>query len=356
MPKVSVLVPIYNVEKYLRQCLDSLINQTLEDIEIICINDGSTDSSPEIISEYQAKDNRVKVINKANSGYGASMNMGVDAATGEYIGIVESDDYAENTMFEKLYNQAKANDLDILKSDFVKYWGDTNQCVKAGIIDKDWCDKVFTTDEYKEALNIIPSIWSAIYRKEFIQTYNIRFSETAGASYQDTGWHYKTMLVAKRIMLTNEAYLYYRQDNPNSSVKSTAKAYAVCKEFESIVDFMKSNNCTKNLEYVYSIMFRSYRHNLLRLDEALVDEFIQYYSDKFKQIYKTENLGDLFFSRCKKKELLLLINNPKQYYKKYKQYLMKEKIRRFRKKLLSINISKQRVSITLFGREIVRIG
>ena len=187
MPKVSVLVPIYNVEKYLRQCLDSLINQTLEDIEIICINDGSTDSSPEIISEYQAKDNRVKVINKANSGYGASMNMGVDAATGEYIGIVESDDYAENTMFEKLYNQAKANDLDILKSDFVKYWGDTNQCVKAGIIDKDWCDKVFTTDEYKEALNIIPSIWSAIYRKEFIQTYNIRFSETAGASYQDTG-------------------------------------------------------------------------------------------------------------------------------------------------------------------------
>ena len=298
MPKVSVLVPIYNVEKYLRQCLDSLINQTLEDIEIICINDGSTDSSPEIISEYQAKDNRVKVINKANSGYGASMNMGVDAATGEYIGIVESDDYAENTMFEKLYNQAKANDLDILKSDFVKYRGDTNQCVKAGIIDKDWCDKVFTTDEYKEALNIIPSIWSAIYRKEFIQTYNIRFSETAGASYQDTGWHYKTMLVAKRIMLTNEAYLYYRQDNPNSSVKSTAKAYAVCKEFESIVDFMKSNNCTKNLEYVYSIMFRSYRHNLLRLDEALVDEFIQYYSDKFKQMYNRETLGDLLSSRC----------------------------------------------------------
>ena len=97
MPKVSVLVPIYTVEKYLRQCLDSLINQTLEDIEIICINDGSTDSSPEIIKEFQAKDVRIKVINKENSGYGASMNMGVDMATGEYIGIVESDDYAENT-------------------------------------------------------------------------------------------------------------------------------------------------------------------------------------------------------------------------------------------------------------------
>ena len=355
MPKVSVLVPIYNVEKYLRQCLDSLINQTLEDIEIICINDGSTDSSPEIISEYQAKDNRVKVINKANSGYGASMNMGVDAATGEYIGIVESDDYAENTMFEKLYNQAKANDLDILKSDFIKYWGDTNQCVKAGIIDKDWCDKAFTTDEYKEVLNIIPSIWSAIYRKEFIQTYNIRFSETAGASYQDTGWHYKTMLVAKRIMLTNEAYLYYRQDNPNSSVKSTAKAYAVCKEFESIVDFMKSNGRNKNLEYVYSIMFKAFRHNLLRLDSALAEEYIEYYSKTFKQIYDTENLGDLFFSRCKKKELLTLINAPEKYYKKYKTKLIFEKIKRIRKQIISVNLTKNKRSVVVMGKELLGV-
>lgn len=355
MPKVSVLVPIYNVEKYLRQCLDSLINQTLEDIEIICINDGSTDSSPEIISEYQAKDNRVKVINKANSGYGASMNMGVDAATGEYIGIVESDDYAENTMFEKLYNQAKANDLDILKSDFIKYWGDTNQCVKAGIIDKDWCDKAFTTDEYKEVLNIIPSIWSAIYRKEFIQTYNIRFSETAGASYQDTGWHYKTMLVAKRIMLTNEAYLYYRQDNPNSSVKSTAKAYAVCKEFESIVDFMKSTGRNKNLEYVYSIMFKAFRHNLLRLDSALAEEYIEYYSKTFKQIYDTENLGDLFFSRCKKKELLTLINAPEKYYKKYKTKLIFEKIKRIRKQIISVNLTKNKRSVVVMGKELLGV-
>ena len=355
MPKVSVLVPIYNVEKYLRQCLDSLINQTLEDIEIICINDGSTDSSPEIISEYQAKDNRVKVINKANSGYGASMNMGVDAATGEYIGIVESDDFADKTMFENLYNQAKANDLDILKSDFIQYWGDTKQRIKAGNIDKDHTDKVFTSDEYKEVLNIVPSIWSAIYKREFIGTNHIRFSETAGASYQDTGWYFKTMLCAKRIMLTTKAYLYYRQDNPNSSVKSTAKAYAVCKEFESIVDFMKSTERNKNLEYVYSIMFKAFRHNLLRLDSALAEEYIDYYSKTFKKIYDEEYLGDLFFSRCKKKELLTLINAPEKYYKKYKAKLIFEKIKRIRKQIISVNLTKNKRSVVVMGKELLGV-
>ena len=101
-PKVSVVVPVYNVEKYLRQCLDSLVNQTLKEIEIICVDDGSVDSSKEIIREYIQKDQRVKLIAKEkNSGYGNSMNQGFDMASGEYIGILESDDFAELTMYEK---------------------------------------------------------------------------------------------------------------------------------------------------------------------------------------------------------------------------------------------------------------
>ena len=116
--KVSVVIPIYNVEKYLRQCLDSVVNQTLKEIEIICVNDGSTDSSPAIINEYAAKDPRIVVIDKANSGYGHSMNCGFDLARGEYIGIVESDDYADPDMFEKLYECAAADGLDVVKSGF----------------------------------------------------------------------------------------------------------------------------------------------------------------------------------------------------------------------------------------------
>ena len=122
MPKVSVVIPVYNVEKYLRQCMDSVVNQTLREMEIIAVDDGSTDSSGAILDEYAAADPRVKVIHKANGGYGIGMNTGFDAATGEYIGIVESDDYADPEMFETLYNRAKLYDLDVVKSGFYFYW------------------------------------------------------------------------------------------------------------------------------------------------------------------------------------------------------------------------------------------
>lgn len=102
--------------------MDSVVNQTLKDIEIICVDDGSTDSSATICDEYAAKDPRIKVIHKSNAGYGHSMNRGLENATGEYIGIVESDDFAELDMFENLYKLAKQNDADIVKSDFYLYW------------------------------------------------------------------------------------------------------------------------------------------------------------------------------------------------------------------------------------------
>ena len=101
-PSVSILVPCYNVEKYIHQCMDSIISQTLKDIEIICINDGSKDNTLSILKEYADKDKRIVIIDKSNSGYGDSMNQGLKKANGEYIGIVESDDFVEPNMFETL--------------------------------------------------------------------------------------------------------------------------------------------------------------------------------------------------------------------------------------------------------------
>ena len=120
-PKVSILVPCYNVEKYLKQCLDSIVNQTLKDIEIIVINDGSTDSTLNIIKSYAKQDKRIKIIDKENEGYGKSMNQGLDAATGKYIGIVESDDWADTDMFEKLVKIADENNVDVAKGNYYKY-------------------------------------------------------------------------------------------------------------------------------------------------------------------------------------------------------------------------------------------
>lgn len=112
--KVSILIPIYNVEEYLVACLSSVVNQKLKEIEIICINDGSTDKSLNIIQKFMQIDNRIKLINKQNSGYGDSMNFGLKAAQGEYIGIIESDDIAKKNMFKELYNIAKKMTSQIL--------------------------------------------------------------------------------------------------------------------------------------------------------------------------------------------------------------------------------------------------
>ena len=112
--KVSIIIPVYNVEKYLRQCLDSIVNQTLKEIEVICINDGSTDNSPIILEEYEKKDPRIRVITQENMGSGVARNRAIQQAKGKYIGFMDSDDWADPTMFEKLYENAELNNSDIV--------------------------------------------------------------------------------------------------------------------------------------------------------------------------------------------------------------------------------------------------
>ena len=165
-PKVSILVPIYNTSKYLPECLDSLLGQTLKDIEIVCINDGSTDNSPDIIREYQKRDSRVKLVDKANSGYGDSMNKGIEHATGEYIGICESDDFASPDMFETLWRYAHRHRLDVVKCNYFEHdaSGDREMHVYDGYKYK----HVFDPAKEQSVLAEIPIIWSALYRRQFI--------------------------------------------------------------------------------------------------------------------------------------------------------------------------------------------
>ena len=118
MPKVSIVVPIYNVEKYLEQCIDSIINQTLKEIEIILVDDGSPDNCPQICDDYVKKDSRIKVVHKTNGGLSSARNAGIEIATGDYIGFVDSDDYIELDMYEKMYNIAIENNVDFVMSDY----------------------------------------------------------------------------------------------------------------------------------------------------------------------------------------------------------------------------------------------
>lgn len=358
MPKVSILVPVYNVEKYLRECLDSITAQTLEDIEIICINDGSTDSSAQILNDYKNKDERVRVITKENSGYGATMNKGLDVATGEYIGIVESDDFVEKTMFEDLYTLAKDNNLDIAKSDFYHYFTKEGYARHAGIIKNKFSGKVINANQVPEILRIVPSIWSGIYRRDFLEQNNIRFLETTGASYQDTSFNFKTLLSAKRVMFTPKAYLNYRQDNENSSVKSSQKVYAICEEWAEITKYMNLHPETKaSINPVkLSTEFISYRWNLMRIAEVYKDDFISKYSETFKNYLKNGELKKGFFDIDIRKELALLLSDKA----KYKEYIEKKEEKRkqqlLRRKQFSVRISSTRISVILFGKPVLEIG
>lgn len=230
-PVVSLLVPIYNVERYLRECLDSACSQTLEDIEIICLNDGSTDSSPDIIREYMARDPRVRMVDKPNSGYGASMNRGLAEAHGRYIGILESDDFFEPDALELLVNAAEAYDAQVAKANFWLYWSvpeEKNELFE--VVPKKAAGRPVNPSKEPEIFFAKPSIWSAVYRRDFLSEHGIDFLETPGASFQDSAFNFKVWACADRVVFLNEPVLHYRQDNESSSVNSPSKVYCICDE------------------------------------------------------------------------------------------------------------------------------
>lgn len=272
-PLVSILVPICNVEKFLDKCLSSLANQTLKNIEIICINDGSKDNSLDIIKGYADKDSRFRIIDKRNSGYGDSMNRGLELAVGEYIGIVESDDFASPDMFENLYKVAISKDADIVRSNYFLYWTNKPE-IRHEITDFTHFNELFNCSERPEILRFAPAIWSAIYKREFLIRNKISFLPTPGASYQDTSFFIKTIVAADKIYFLNECYLHYRQDNTNSSVKQCQlnKALLVHREFEEADEFIKKmpegRRAAIKDEYALK-KINTYFWNLYRVDKKL---------------------------------------------------------------------------------------
>ena len=167
--KVSIVVPIYNLEKYIPRCLDALVNQTLEDIEIICVNDGSKDSAPEIIEDYKKRyPNKVKTFHKENGGEWSARTYGLKQATGEYVGFIDSDDIPEVTWAEKLYNAAKANDADIAFCGYDRVDLETGKTVATEMTQYGTMNKeVDWNDDFIVYAN--PSLWNKIYKLEKVK-------------------------------------------------------------------------------------------------------------------------------------------------------------------------------------------
>lgn len=320
MYKVSVIVPIYNVSRYLRQCLDSICAQTLKELEIICVDDGSTDDSLEIIREYAAKDDRIVVLTGPNGGYGKAMNRGLDCAAGEYVGIVEPDDYVDVHMYEELYACASGNDLDFVKSDFYRFStrpsGEENLVYEQ--IDKSGkrYGELLNPSEDPDTIRFTMNTWTGIYRREYIEKNHIRHQETPGASFQDNGFFFQTFIYGKRAMIINKAYYRNRRDNPDSSVKSREKVYCMNIEYDFIRDILMSDReIWERFKYMYWwIKYHNYMFTYDRIDAKYKKEYLGRMRMEYKRAMQKGELSRDVFSDLEWKKLESLIESADGFY------------------------------------------
>ena len=305
MAKVSVIVPFHNVEKYISKCLTSLIYQSLDDIEIICINDASTDDSKNIVQHYIENDKRIILLNVNNmSGQSYARNLGLEVASGEYIGFVDSDDWVELDMFEKMYNKAKSADSDITMCQAQLYDDKeqtfyTNDYYSLKLLGK-YGDNVFTPDETKdEILNINVVLWNKIYKREFLQNISVKFQN--GYIYEDLPFFFETYLKAQRINILWEAPYYYRQNRQFSTMQNSDK-----KVYDRIPMVERTYNVLKQASFfeekkaeIISWIIDDIFHRYTLLEDRYYEDYFAKMKEFFQKIELTaEDEQELAKSYC----------------------------------------------------------
>lgn len=236
MPKVTVIMPSLNVIKYIRPCMESVLRQSLEDIEVLAIDAGSTDGTLDVLKEYASKDSRLQIINSDKKSYGYQVNLGLQRAFGEYIGIVETDDIIEESMFEVLYSMAVDNDLEYVKGGFWQFveLSDGQRQYQAGgtcIYEKELAGKIISPKDMPELAIQDYYLWAGIYRRDLLR--NIRLSETPGAAFQDIGFIYQVLSQTARAMYIDKELYHYRQTEGNSSFHCKGFTY-LWQEYEQL--------------------------------------------------------------------------------------------------------------------------
>ena len=219
-PKITVIMPSYNEISYIEECIESVINQTLHDIEIICVDGESNDGTLEILKEYAKSDSRIQVLTSDKKSYGHQVNLGISKAKGDYISIIETDDFIENNMLERLYDLSKEGAIDIIKSSFYHYDDSDEENPKISMDNAKHMlptNKIFTLKEEPYFVFGHPSVWAGIYRREFLMDNNIKMVEERGGGWVDNPFFHETAILAKSIIYIHEAFYYYRESNPDSS-------------------------------------------------------------------------------------------------------------------------------------------
>lgn len=314
--RVSVIVPVYNVERYLRQCLDSLAAQTLDDVEFVCVDDGSTDSSPAILAEYAARDSRFRVISKPNAGYGHTLNRGIAEARGDYVGVLESDDFCDPRMFETLVDAAVEHDLDIARAEYRLYWS-----APAGRSERVRSEhgiaygRVFDPRDVPGCFLLPPALWSMLVRRQLIVDNALALLESPGASYQDTAFSFKVWACARRAMVLDECFLSYRQDNEASSINQKGKLACVPAEYAEIDRFLRADPARfgELLPAAAARRFGAYAWNYARMDASLHAEFAELMARDMRAADAEGLLDKGLFSSDEWSDVHLVMRDPARY-------------------------------------------
>lgn len=311
MVEVSIIVPVYNVERYLAMCLDSLINQTFKDIEILCVNDGSTDNSLSILMHYSRLDSRIKIINKENGGLSSARNTGMRVACGKYIMFVDSDDWISSVAVENLYNNAVKNDSDLVVFDFV--CDDFKNSRKLIMTIENYGNKYenapFNVDSMKASTyKYIPvAAWSKFYKSDLIKG-KIEFYEDM--IFEDVPFWAYIYSHALRITYLPQPFYYYRKDREGSIMSNNGRRYFdVIKAYDRVEEILKSSGYWEKCRpAVQLLMIMDFLQKYYAIAPELKEEFFNSVKSLNKQIgflsYEQVNFSNVEKACVKRFELL----------------------------------------------------
>ncbi len=276
MAIVSVIIPVYNVEKYISKCLDSCLNQSFSDIEFICVNDGSTDSSLDILTHYQKYDSRIKIIDKQNGGLSSARNAGVAAAIGKYILFVDSDDYISQVTVEKLYENAEKNNSDVVIFDYIsgELYLSAERTLNQFQFLSEYENKPFNISVlgFNGYKFISQTAWSKLYRTDFIKD-KISFCE--GIIYEDNPYWTEVYLSAQRITYLPMALYYYVTNRPGCIMQSLGKeVFDIFKVYEYVEKYFSNHGLyEKYKDEINLVKLMNYIRNYLRIEPQFKEAF-----------------------------------------------------------------------------------
>lgn len=270
-PKISIIVPVYNVEPYLHTCIDSILNQTLRDIEVICVDDGSSDKSGAILDEYAARDSRISVIHKENSGLADTRNVGMNVASGEFLLFVDSDDYIAHQLCQQTYAKAIETSADMT---LFFYARDLNGTILPVTFPRSELWGKSSLENLKAAFELGPNVWKFLWKREFVQRNVLQFHE--GLIYEDVPFTARGVMCAECVALVPEVFYFYRVNSNSIMETANSPNYCGCTVrafnfiFEDLHDLKLSEEITAFI-LTQKLIFTYYGY--MRTEQALRSEF-----------------------------------------------------------------------------------